>query len=101
DDELTLTQTSIGPSRIEAATNNEGGVQVTSGQHACHQAGGGGLAVGTRNRNTTLQSHQLGQHEGSRHNGNAGSAGSQHFRVICANGGRYDDRANTLHVLCV
>ena len=52
-DELTSPQLGIGACTIEQTTDDERRIQSTFGQHTCNQAGGRGLAMRTRNRDTT------------------------------------------------
>ena len=86
-DVLTAAQSGIGTRAIEASTNDKGRVQTGLCKHAGHQAGGGGLAMGAGNRNALLEAHQLGQHQGARHDGNVHLAGANHLGVVLLDGG--------------
>ena len=81
-DVVSATQARIGPRAVEAPTNHKGRVQAGFGQHTGHQAGSGGLAVGARNCNALLETHQLGQHQGARHDGDVHFASAHDFGVV-------------------
>ncbi|MNE52320.1 hypothetical protein D3C80_1469860 [compost metagenome] len=74
-------QLGIGTGSGQAATDDEGRVQATGGEHRGQQAGGGGLAMGTGDRDAVAVAHQLGEHLGPRHHRNASLKRRGHFRV--------------------
>jgi len=89
----------IGAGCIQAATNNEGRVQATSGEHRSDQAGRGGLAVGTGDGDAVAITHQLGQHLGTWHHGNAAFKGGGHFRVGSVHGAGHHQHVGLSGVL--
>ncbi|TXT39836.1 MAG: Uncharacterized protein FD135_1845 [Comamonadaceae bacterium] len=99
-DVITLAQAGIGPGAVQTPANHKGRIETGLGQHAGHQAGGGGFAVGTGNRNAVFQAHQLGQHQSPRYHRNAVVPGRDDFRVVSLHGGRGDHRIGPLDVLC-
>ena len=81
-DVVALPQPGIGTNAVQAPANDKGGVQPGLGQHAGHQAGGGGLAVGAGNGNPFFEAHQLRQHERAWHHGNAVFTRLDHLGVV-------------------
>ncbi len=81
-DEVARAKFGVGASLGQASANDEGGVEPAFGQHACHQAGGGGFAVCAGNRDAALQAHQFGQHHGARHDGDVLFAPGNDFGVV-------------------
>ena len=79
-------QAGIAAGGRQAAADHEGRVQSGASQRTGDQAGRGRLAVRTGNGDALLEAHQFGQHLRTRHDGNAGCAGSHHFRVVSLHG---------------
>jgi hypothetical protein len=81
-DVVAAAQLGVGACAVELAADHKGRVQARLGQHAGHQAGGSGLAVGAGNGDALLQAHQLRQHERAGHHGNFFLARGQHLGVV-------------------
>lgn len=92
---IARTELGIGASRVQPTTDDEGRIDATFGQHAGNEAGGGGLAMGTGNGDALFQAHQLGQHEGTRHDRNALFPGGHDLRVVFLDGSRSHYRIGT------
>ena len=91
-DVITLPQPCVGARAVEAATDDKRRVEPGFRQDAGHQTGGGGLAVCASNRNALFKPHQLGQHDGPRHDGNVLFPRSNHLGVVLLHGGGRDHR---------
>ena len=92
-------QAGVGAGAVEQTADDEGRVTVGFGIDARHQAGGGGLAVGAGDGNPVAEAHQLGQHLGTAHHGNAQLTGSQQLGVVLLDGGGDHHHARLVHVL--
>ncbi|MNJ55051.1 hypothetical protein D3C77_505230 [compost metagenome] len=79
-------QLGIGARRVQPAADDERGVQPGGGEHRRQQAGGGGLAMGAGHRDAMPVAHQLGEHLGTRHHGNASLQRMGDFRVALVDG---------------
>ena len=97
-DVITAAQLGIGTGAVQAATNHKGGVQPGLRQHAGHQAGGGGFAVGAGNRNALLQAHQFRQHQRARHHWNTPGPCGHDFGVVCLHSSGGDHRVGGGHI---
>jgi len=89
----------IGARGIQTATDHERRVQATGSEHRSDQAGGGGLTVSTGDSDAVAIAHQLGQHLGAGHHGNAAFEGGGHFRVGGIHGARYHQHVGIRGVL--
>ena len=85
DDEFTAAKFGVRTGGLQPSANDKRRIHAGLGQHARHQTGGGGLAVSAGNRDTLLQTHQLGEHHGARHHWNLVRSRSNHFGVIFLN----------------
>ena len=94
-DVVALPQARIGTRAVEPSTNYKSRVESGLGEHARHQAGGGGLAMGAGNGNALFEAHQLGEHQGAWHHWNAAHPGRQDLGVVRLNrgGGHHAIRA--------
>ena len=69
----------------ELATNHVSRIDITPRQHTRNQTGGGGLAMGSGNRNAAPETHQLGQHFGTPDDWNTQFPGCLDFRIVSLN----------------
>ncbi|SOY49839.1 hypothetical protein CBM2585_A160381 [Cupriavidus taiwanensis] len=97
-DEIAGAQARVGAGRVQPAADDEGRIEAAFGQHRCHQAGSGGLAVRAGDGHALLQPHQFGQHHRARHHRDALAARGQYFGVVAADGGRHHHRVGAAHV---
>ena len=97
-DVVARTELGVGTRAVETPADDKGRVKPALGQHAGHQRGGGGLAVGAGNGNAALEPHQLGQHRGARHHRNMPRPRCQHLGVVRLDGRRGDHRIDRIEV---
>ena len=76
----------VGTGAVEAAANHKGRVQSAFGQHACHEAGGGGFPMGAGDGNALFEAHQFRQHHRAGHHRDAPLARGQHLGVVGLHG---------------
>ena len=98
DEELALPETGVGAEPVHAAAHHHGGIEAARAQHRGHHRGGGGLAVGARDRDAVLQPHQLGEHLGPRDDRDAALTCGRYFHVVARHRGGVDDHVRPLHV---
>ena len=79
---LPLTQRRIGTRLIEETSDHESRILPRLTENGGDQAGGGGFAVGSRNRDAEAVAHEFRQHFRSRHNRDALLARRQLFGVV-------------------
>ncbi len=89
----------IGTGGIEAATDDEGRVQAFGCEHRSDQTGGGGLAMGTGHGDAMTIAHQLGEHLGAGHHGNALLEGGGDFRIGSVDGTGHHQHVDLIQVL--
>ena len=82
DQEAAGTQLGIAANAVDQTTDDKGGIQARLGEDIGNQAGGGGLAVSTRDRDTVAIAHQFRQHFRPGHHRNTRRTGGKHFRVL-------------------
>ncbi|MNM31379.1 hypothetical protein D3C81_419560 [compost metagenome] len=92
-------QAGVGAGAVEQTADDEGRVAIGFGIDARHQTGSGGLAVSAGDGNSVAEAHQLGQHLGTAHHGNAQLAGGQQLGVVLLDGGGHHHHARLVHVL--
>ena len=92
------TTTSLVASVLAEAADDEGGVHAGLGQDAGDERRGRRLAMRAGNGDAGLQAHQLGQHHGARHHGDAPGTRSDHLGVVTLHGGRRDHGFGTFDV---
>ena len=97
-DVVAAAQPRVGARAVQAPANHKSWVQTSLGQHAGHQAGGGGFAVGARNGNALFEAHQLGEHQGARHHWDVQFACAQHLGVAGLHGRGSDHRIGPRHM---
>ena len=79
---LPLAQRRVGARLIEQTPDHKSRILPRLTENGGDQAGGGGLAVGSRNRDAEAVAHEFCQHFRSRHNGDPLLARRQSFGVV-------------------
>jgi hypothetical protein len=98
-DELARSEPRVGSRRLQPPADHEGRVETTFREHACHEAGRRGLAVGAGDRDALPQPHQLGEHERARHNRDLLCPCRYDFRILVPDRARGDDSISAGDVL--
>ena len=91
-------QASIGTRTVEQAADDEGRIPFGFGIDARNQTGGGGLAMGTGNRDPMTITHQLSQHLGATHDRDALLTGRHHLGIVALDRRRHHDHTGTRHM---
>ena len=89
--EVTLAQPRVDSRRQQSAADDERRIETALGQHAGDEARRRRLAVRAGDRDALLQSHQLGQHQRTRHDRHATLARGQDFGIVGRDGSRHDN----------
>ncbi len=77
-----LPELGVGAERVDAAADNDRGIEAAGGENAGHHRGGGGLAVHAGDGDAVFEAHQLGQHLGALDDGNLAGVGFDHFGIV-------------------
>ena len=88
---LGLAQAGIGTHGIDAAANDDRGIEAPGGQDKRHHRGGRGLAMHAGDGDSVFEAHQLGQHFGAGNHGDVEGLGRNNFRVVAGHGRTGDD----------
>ena len=101
DQDLTFTQMRIAAARVETATDHIGRIQAALDQDAGGQAGCRGLAMRTSHRDAISESHDFGQHLGTRHDRDALLACRPDLGIVVLDRTGYDDRIRATDMRCL
>jgi hypothetical protein len=89
----------VGARALEPAADHEGRVLAALGEDRRRQAGGGGLAVRAGHGDGVAEAHQLTEHLGARHHGNALAQRRHHLGVVVGHRARGDHDVGVADVL--
>ena len=97
-EELALAELGIGAEAVDAAADDDGGIEPARPEHRGDERRRRGLAVGARDGDAVLEPHELGEHLRPRDDGDAALARHLHLDVVGGDGGRVDDHVGALDV---
>ncbi len=100
-DPVALADLGVGAVGVDDPAVDHRGVQVPGVEQGGDHRGGGGLAVGAAHRDRELQTHQLGQHLGAPHQGDAPLARARELGIVRLDRGRIDHRRDALDIAAV
>src|SRR5690606_17125027 len=83
---------------LQASPDDERGILASFGENAGYETGGGGLAMCAGDRYRIAKAHQLAEHLGSRHHGNALLQRRPDLRILACHGARVDDHVGAANV---
>ncbi len=98
---FTLSEPGIAVGTLKAATDDEGRIEATFGQHARDQARRRRLAVRAGHRDRIAKTHELGQHFRALHDRHQSFARRCDFRIAFVDGTRHNDRVCVANILGV
>ena len=88
-------ETGVRAERVDAAADDDGGIEAAGREHAGHHRGGGGLAVHAGDGDAVLEPHEFGQHLRALDDGNLARVGFDDFRIGGADRGAGDDHGGS------
>ena len=86
---------------IDDAAVDDGGIDSAGIQQGGNHAGGGGLAMRSGHGNGAFKAHQLGQHLGAAHHGNARLKGGRHLWIIALDRRAGDNHRRIAQILAL
>src|SRR5690348_5948217 len=93
-----LADARISSGGVDAAADDERGIEASGGKDGSYKGGGGRLAVRAGDGDAVFQAHQLGEHFRAGDDGDFELARFDDFRIIRTHGGGHDDNLRAVNL---